>query len=43
VQRQGKLIYLVAEHLIDRSGLLRSVGERKEPILLPLGRKPWDI
>jgi error-prone DNA polymerase len=43
VQRQGKVIYLIAEHLNDLSDLLRSVGERDELVLLPLGRKPWDI
>jgi DNA polymerase III alpha subunit len=35
VQRQGKVISLIAEHLIDLSDLLRSVGERKESVLLP--------
>jgi error-prone DNA polymerase len=43
VQREGEVIHLIAEHLIDLSNLLRTVGERNELVLLPLGRKPWDI
>ena len=31
VQREGEVIHLIAEHLIDLSDLLRSVGERDEP------------
>jgi error-prone DNA polymerase len=29
VQREGQVIHVVAEHLIDLSDLLRSVGERQ--------------
>jgi error-prone DNA polymerase len=43
VQREGEVVHLIAEHLIDLSDLLRSVGECDEPVLLPLGRKPWHI
>jgi error-prone DNA polymerase len=38
VQREGQVIHLVAEHLIDLSDLLRSVGERTEAFPLPYGR-----
>ena len=38
VQREGEVIHLIAEHLIDLSDLLRSVGERDEPFPLPHGR-----
>ncbi|MBF9232190.1 error-prone DNA polymerase [Microvirga alba] len=38
VQREGEVIHVVAEHLIDLSDLLRSVGERDEPFPLPHGR-----
>ncbi len=38
VQREGEVIHLIAEHLIDLSDLLRSVGERNEAFLVPLGR-----
>jgi len=38
VQREGGVIHLSAEHLLDRSDLLRSVGERHEPFPLPHGR-----
>ncbi|NIX77019.1 error-prone DNA polymerase [Microvirga terricola] len=38
VQREGEVIHVVAEHLIDLSDLLRSVGERGEPFPLPHGR-----
>ena len=31
VQREGDVIHLVAEHMIDLSDLLRSVGDREEP------------
>ena len=40
VQREGEVIHLVAEHLIDLSDLLRSVGERNEPFPLPSVRTP---
>jgi error-prone DNA polymerase len=38
VQREGEVIHLVAEHLIDLSGLLRSVGDRNDAFFLPHGR-----
>jgi error-prone DNA polymerase len=38
VQREGDVIHLVAEHLIDLSGLLRSVGDRHAPFPVPHGR-----
>jgi error-prone DNA polymerase len=38
VQREGMVVHVVAEHLIDLSDLLRSVGERNEPFPLPHGR-----
>jgi error-prone DNA polymerase len=38
VQRESEVIHLTAEHLIDLSDLLRSVGERNEPFPLPHGR-----
>jgi len=38
VQREGQVIHIVAEHFIDYSGLLRSVGQRGGEFPLPLGR-----
>lgn len=38
VQREGRVIHLVAEHLIDLSDLLRTVENRGEPFPLPYGR-----
>jgi error-prone DNA polymerase len=38
VQREGQVIHLVAEHLIDLSDLLRSVGDRGDVFPLPHGR-----
>jgi error-prone DNA polymerase len=38
VQREGEVIHLIAEHLIDLSDLLRSVGGRGEPFPVPHGR-----
>jgi error-prone DNA polymerase len=38
VQREGQVLHLVAEHLIDLSDLLRSVGDRAEAFPLPHGR-----
>jgi error-prone DNA polymerase len=35
VQREGEVIHLVAEHLTDLTGLLRSLGEREETRPLP--------
>jgi error-prone DNA polymerase len=38
VQREGEVIHLIAEHLIDLTDLLRSVGERNGPFSVPHGR-----
>jgi error-prone DNA polymerase len=38
VQREGEVTHLIAEHLIDLSDLLRSVGERNERLPVPHGR-----
>jgi error-prone DNA polymerase len=38
VQREGEVIHLIAEHLIDLSDLLRSVGDRDESFPVPHGR-----
>ena len=38
LQREGEVIHVIAEHLTDLSGLLRSVGERDEEFPLPHGR-----
>jgi error-prone DNA polymerase len=38
VQREGQVVHLVAEHLIDLSDLLRSVSDRDETFPLPHGR-----
>jgi error-prone DNA polymerase len=38
VQREGEVIHLIAEHLIDLSDLLQSVSERDEPFPVPHGR-----
>jgi error-prone DNA polymerase len=38
LQREGEVIHVVAEHLIDLSGLLRGVGERDEEFPVPHGR-----
>ena len=38
VQREGEVIHLIAEHLIDLSDLLWSVGNRNEPFPVPQGR-----
>ena len=38
VQREGEVIHLIAEDLIDLSDLLRSVGDRNEPFPVPHGR-----
>jgi hypothetical protein len=35
VQREGEVIHLITGDLIDLSDLLRSVGERNEPVTLP--------
>jgi error-prone DNA polymerase len=45
VQREGEVIHLVAERLVDLSELLRSVGEHDQPTAGEdgLGRKPRDI
>src|SRR4029450_1090986 len=39
VQREGEVIHLVAEHLIDLSGLLRSVGDRTDAFRLASGHR----
>jgi error-prone DNA polymerase len=39
LQKEGEVIHVIAEHLTDLSGLLRSVGERNDqPFPLPHGR-----
>jgi error-prone DNA polymerase len=38
VQREGEVIHLIAEYLIDLSDLLRSVGECNEPVPVLHGR-----
>jgi error-prone DNA polymerase len=39
LQKEGEVIHVIAEHLTDLSGLLRSVGDRDdEPFPLPHGR-----
>jgi error-prone DNA polymerase len=39
VQREGEVVYLNAQHLIDLSDLLRSVGECNEPFPAPHGQR----
>ncbi|WP_262028556.1 error-prone DNA polymerase [Microvirga sp. Mcv34] len=38
VQKEGQVIHVVAEHMLDLSDLLRSVGDREEPFPLRHGR-----
>jgi error-prone DNA polymerase len=38
VQRQGEVIHLIAEHLIDLSDLLRTISERGGPFSVPHGQ-----
>ncbi len=38
VQREGDVIHLVSEHLIDMSDSLRTIGDRDDPFPLPHGR-----
>lgn len=38
VQKEGQVIHVVAEHMLDLSDLLRSVGNREEPFPLRQGR-----
>jgi error-prone DNA polymerase len=38
VQREGMVTHVVAEHMLDLSNLLRSVGDRTEPFPLQHGR-----
>ena len=38
VQREGEVIHVIADELLDLSALLRSVGERDEAFPLPHGR-----
>jgi DNA polymerase III alpha subunit len=37
-QREGDVTHLIAEHLIDLSDLLRSVGDRDDPFSIRHGR-----
>ncbi|WP_046867105.1 error-prone DNA polymerase [Microvirga massiliensis] len=38
LQREGEVIHLIAEHVMDLSDPLRSVGRRDQPLRLPHGR-----
>ena len=38
VQRESGVIHVITERLQDLSGLLRQVGERDDPVVLPTGR-----
>ncbi len=38
LQKESGVIHVIADRLTDLSGLLREVGERDEPVLLPTGR-----
>jgi error-prone DNA polymerase len=38
LQSEGKVMHLIAEHFIDLSDLLRSVGDRDEPLVTRHGR-----
>jgi error-prone DNA polymerase len=38
LQREGEVIHLIAEHFMDLSDLMRSVGDRGEPLNVPRGR-----
>jgi len=38
VQRESGVIHVIVDKLVDLSGLLREVGERDAPVLLPTGR-----
>jgi error-prone DNA polymerase len=39
VKREGEVVHLIAEHLIDLPDLLRSVGKRDKPFPLSHGRR----
>ena len=38
VQREGEVIHVIAEHLVDLSGELRRVSELDQPFRWPAGR-----
>ncbi|MDP9096641.1 MAG: OB-fold nucleic acid binding domain-containing protein, partial [Pseudomonadota bacterium] len=38
VQKESGVTHVIVEKLVDLSGLLRQVGERDEPVILPTGR-----
>jgi error-prone DNA polymerase len=38
VQKESGVIHVITDRFTDLSGLLREVGERDEPVLLPTGR-----
>ena len=38
VQKESGVTHVIVEKLIDLSGLLRQVGERDDPVILPTGR-----
>ena len=38
LQKESGVIHVIADRLTDLSGLLREVGERDEPVMLPTGR-----
>ncbi len=38
VQKEGGVIHVIVEKLVDLSDLLRQVGERDAPVILPTGR-----
>ena len=40
LQREGEVLHLIAEHFIDLSNLLRSIGNRNDP--LPMGNGHRD-
>ena len=38
VQKEGGVIHVIVDRLVDLSDLLRQVGERDDPVILPTGR-----
>ena len=38
VQKEGGVMHVIVERLVDLSDLLRQVGEREAPVMLPTGR-----
>ena len=38
VQKESGVTHVIVENLVDLSGLLRQVGERDDPVILPTGR-----